>query len=374
MVLYYNVAQPQNIKEKYVPFDQLDFLVKIPAGREIKQNSLRLSGKLKVLVTPATGQTGAGTERVITPDDQVALNQYCGAHGLFRSFTESVNDQTIENIAYYPRYVTMKKQAMNTQTELYTSSENLTELTGPYANQILCGQDVNKLIPFSFKPMIAVNKSNANLPQSKFVQMRIMSQVSAGLEAFFSTRLISGGTTSFFSSINFELYDLQLGWYEQNQTSVGDVVLNTAYLNKQTIVSNHTNLNIFAPNVYDAVSVSFIRQLDLNTPNTDNNACYQVPGIERVEFTLNGNDAPVSYPIESYEDIIVNYKKSLMAGEKHSFSKSLIATGQCFGLGCSFTTSVNDKLGINIDIDSAVFNASNIKFDAYMYVNGYLTM
>ena len=374
MVLFYNVAQPQNIKEKYVPFDQLDFLVKIPTGREIKQNSFRLSGKLKVLVTPATGQAGAGVERIITPDDQIALNQYCGAHGLFRSFTESVNDQTIENIAYYPRYVAMKKQSVNTQTELYTSSENLTELTGPYNNQILCGQDANKLIPFSIKPMIAVNKSNANLPQSKFVQMRIMSQVSAGLEAFFSTRLISGGTDSFFSSINFELSDLQLCWYEQNQTSAGDVVLNTSYLNKQSVVSNHTNLNIFAPNVYDAISVSFIRQSDLNTTKTDNNACYQIPGIQRVEFTLNGNDAPVSYPIVSYDDIIVNYKKSLMTGEKHSFSKSLIATGQCFGIGCSFSTSVNDKLGINIDIDDTIYNASTTKFDAYMYVNGYLTM
>jgi hypothetical protein len=374
MVLYYNVAQPQNIKEKYVPFDQIDMLVKIPAGREIKQNSFRLSGKLKVLVTPASGQTGAGTERAITPDDQVFLNQYCGAHGLFRSFTESVNDQTIENIAYYPRIVAMKKQAMNAQTELYTNSENLTELTGPYANQILCGQDTNNLIPFSIKPMIAVNKTNQNLPQSKFVQMRIMTQVSSGLEALFSTKLISGSTNSFFSSINFELYDLQLSWYEQNQTSAGDIVLNTTYLNKQTIVSNHTNLNIFAPNVYDAISVSFIKQVDLNTPNTDNNACYQVPGIERIEFTLNGNDSPISYPIETYEDIMVNYKKSLMAGEKHSFSKSLIATGQCFGLGCSFPTSVNDKLGINIDIDNAVFNVSSIKFDAYMYVNGYLTM
>jgi hydroxymethylpyrimidine/phosphomethylpyrimidine kinase len=65
--------------------------------------------------------------------------------------------------------------------------------------------------------------------------------------------------------------------------------------------------------------------------------------------------------------------KSLSAGEKHSFSKSLIVSGQVFGIGCSFTTSVNDKLGINIDIDDAI-NISEIQYDAYMYVNGYLTM
>lgn len=373
MVLYYNVAQPQNIKGSYSPFDQIDFLVKIPAGREIKQGSFRLSGKLKVSVTDNT--TGA-TPRDITSADQVFLNQYCGAHGLFRSFTESVNDQTIENIAYYPRIVAMKKQAMNTQTELYTDSENLTELTGPYANMFLVGQSAspNNTIPFSIKPMIALNKSSANLPQSKFVQMRVMTQVSSGLEAFYSTKVTGSPAVSVFSAISFELTDLQLAWYEQNQTSAGDVVLNTYYLNKQTIVSNHTNLNIFAPNVYDAVSVSFIRQADLNSLQTDNNACYQVAGINRLEFTLNGNDSPISYPIESYQDIVLNYKKSLMTGEKHSFSKSLIASGQCFGIGCSFPTSVNDKLGINIDINDAVLNASSVKFDAYMYVNGYLTM
>jgi hydroxymethylpyrimidine/phosphomethylpyrimidine kinase len=63
-----------------------------------------------------------------------------------------------------------------------------------------------------------------------------------------------------------------------------------------------------------------------------------------------------------------------MTGEKHSFSKSLIASGQCFGVGCSFPTSVNDKLGINMDINEAVLIASATKFDAYIYVNGYLTM
>jgi hypothetical protein len=369
MVLYYNVAQPQNIKDKYVPFDQIDMLVKMPTGRELKKNSLRYSGKGKLYVTPISG-----SRRLATEADQVFVNQFCGLHGLFRSFTESVNDQTIENIAYYPRYVAMKKQAMNPQSHLYTSSENITELTGLYANKLLIG-DSTGYFYFSIKPQIALNKTNANLPQSKFVQMRVMTQLASGLECFYSTA-VDGAGVSLFSSIDYELEDLQLTWQEQNQTSVGDVVLNTNYLNKQTIVSNHTNLNIFCPNVYDAVSVSFIRQADLNKVLTDNNACYQIPQIIRVEYTINGNDSPISYPITSYEDIIVNYKKSLMAGEKNSFSKSLIASGQCFGVGCSFPTSVNDKLGINIDIQdgSSGVNMSSEQFDAYIYVNGYLTM
>jgi len=363
MVLFYNVAQPQNIKAVYTPFDQIDFLVKMPAGREYKQGSGRCSGKFKVYVTPQ-----GGVRRLATPADSIFLNQYCGAHSLHRSFTTSVNDQTTENIAYYPRYVAMKKQAENPQTHLYTSSENLTELTGLYGNKLLTGEAVSGYVYYSFSPMIAINKSSANLPQSKFVQMRIMSQLASGLEAFYTTT-----TSTTFSLIDYELEDLQFTWYEEPQKTVGDVVLNTTYLNKQSIVSNHTNLNLFCPNVYDAVSVSFIKQADLNNTLTDNNACYQIPLINRVEFTLNGNDSPISYPLESYEDIIVNYKKSLSAGEKHSFSKSLIVSGQVFGIGCSFTTSVNDKLGINIDIDDAI-NISELQYDAYMYVNGYLTM
>jgi hypothetical protein len=368
MVLFYNVAQPQNIKGTYSPFDQIDFLVKMPAGREYKKGSGRLSGTLKMKVT----LTSAPTQEVdLTPAHQVNVSQFCGLHGLFRSFTTSINDQTVENIAYYPRWVAMKKQAENPQSHLYTSSENIAELTGLSSSNLLCGDGANGL-SFSIKPLIAINKSDQNLPQAKVVQMRIMTQLSSSLEAFFST-LVDGNGVSLINSILYTVEDLQFSWYEEAQKTVGDIVLNTCYLNKQTVVSNHTNLNLFCPNVYDAVSVSFIRQADLNNIQTDNNANYLLPHIQRVEYTLNGNDAPISYPIESYQDLMINYKKSLMAGEKTCFSKSLISLGQCFGIGCSFPTSVNDKLGINMDISDVETMSAN-QFDAYMYVNGYLTL
>jgi hypothetical protein len=202
--------------------------------------------------------------------------------------------------------------------------------------------------------------------------MRIMTQLASGLEAFYSS-LMKEADVPELSDITYAIGDLQLSWYEQNQTSVGDVVLNTCYLNKQTVVSNHTNLNIFTPNVYDAVSVSFIKQDDLNKILTDNNDCYLINQIERVEFTLNGTDGPISYPLTSTQDYLVNYKKSLMANEKNSYSQILISTGKVFGLGCLFQTSINDKLGINIDVNDDV-PMNTKRYDAYIYVNGYLTM
>lgn len=368
MVLYYNVAQPQNIKGSYSPFDQIDMLVKIPAGREIKQNSFRLSGTLNISVTRSNNDTSP-----INPIDGIFFNSYAGAHSLFRSFTTSVNDQTIENIAYYPRWVAMKEQADKTESQLYSSSDAITECKGLFLNKILSGVDKGSQqnnVYFSVKPKIAINKTNANLPQSKFVQVRIMTQLASPTEAFFSNALYAEDEP-LITGINYTLSDLQLSWYEQNQSSVGDVVLNTCYLNKQTLVSNHTNLNIFSPNVYDAISVSFIKQEDLNTIQTDNNGCYFVPGINRVEFTLNGSDSPISYPLESYEDYLVNYKKSLMTGDKNAFG--VLSKENTFGLGCSFTTSVNDKLGINIDINDDIV-ISDMKYDAYIYVNGYVTL
>jgi hypothetical protein len=369
MVLFYNVAQPQNIKASYSPFDQIDFLVKIPAGREIKQNSFRISGTLNITVTRANSDV-----TTIAPTDGICFNSYAGAHSLFRSFTTSVNDQTVENIAYYPRWVAMKEQAMKPESQLYSSSDAIVECKGLRLPNILTGVDKGtdkNNVYFSIKPLIAINKSNQNLPQSKFVQVRVMAQLASALESFYTTAVASNGTTTNITNIAYTVSDLQLSWYEQPQASAGDVVLNTCYLNKQSIVSNHTNLNIFAPNVYDAISVSFIRQADLNKVITDNNGCYFIRGIQRVEFTLNGTDSPISYPLTSYEDILVNYKKSLMAGEKHAFGfKNRNAT---FGLGCSFPTSVNDKLGVNIDIDDVV-NMSTEQYDAYIYVNGYVTL
>lgn len=365
MVLFYNVAQPQNIKPSYSPFDQVDFLVKMPVGREIKNGSFRISGTLNVSVNDGT------EERKLKATDGVFLNQYCGVHSLFRSFTESVNDQTVENIAYYPRWVGMKRQAINSQLQTYSSADNIIELCGLGGNKVLAGDSTGNCY-FSFKPQIALNKSNQNLPQSKFVQMRIMTQLASAFEAFYTVPQTTPGTPAI-TNITYSISDLQLSWYETAQTSAGDVVLNTCYLNKQTVVSNHTNLNIFAPNVYDAISVSFIKQSDLNKLLTDNNDCYLINQIERVEFTLNGTDGPISYPLTSYQDYLLNYKKSLMAGEKNSFSQRLLNSGKVFGLGCSFQTSVNDKLGINIDVNNAV-DMSLAKYDAYIYVNGYLTM
>jgi hypothetical protein len=200
--------------------------------------------------------------------------------------------------------------------------------------------------------------------------MRIMAQLSSALEAFYTT-------SDTVSQITYTISDLQLTWYEQNQQYNGECVLNTCYLNKQSIVSNHTNLNIFCPNVYDAVSVSFIRQVDINDIKTDNNSCYLIPNITRVEFVLNGQNAPLVYPLTSYQDYIVNYKKSLMAKDANSFNKGLISLGQVFGLGCLFNTSINDKIGITLDVDPLTDNSNlinNAPFDAYIYINGYLTM
>ena len=371
-MLYYNVSQPQNIKDSYQPFDQIDFLVKIAKGREIEKGSFRISGTFKPTVISTIG-TNVGTPRAVTADDQVFFNQYAGIHSAFRSFTTSVNDRTIENIAYYPRWVVMKSHAYDTQIDFCANSETITELKGLGIQNIIAGTSSTngvtdgKGISFSFKPVVAVNKTDQNLAQSKFTQMRVMAQLASALEALYTT---STNT----QSLSYTLSDLQLSWYEHNEAYNGEVVLNTCYLNKQAIVSNHTNLNIFCPNVYDAISISFISQANINNIATDNNSCYLLPQIQRVEFTLNGQNAPIVYPLTSYQDYILNYKKSLSAKDGNSFNKGLLSLGQVFGIGCLFSTSINDKLGVVLDIDSTIVQMNANPYDAYIYVNGYLTM
>lgn len=374
MVLYYNVAQPQNIKDSYQPFDQIDFLVKIPAGREIEQNSFRISGTLKATVVSNGGTNPSTQPRPVTADDAVFFNQYAGVHSCFRSFTTSVSDRTIENIAYYPRWVVMKSQAYDTQIDFCSNSETITELKGLGIQNIIAGtagtnnQTDGRGVSFSFKPTIAINKSDQNLSQTKFPQIRIMGQLASVYEALYTT--IPTVTTS----ISYTISDLQLSWYEHNQQYDGEVVLNTCYLNKQSIVSNHTNLNIFCPNVYDAISISFISQANINNIATDNNACYLIPQINRVEFMLNGQNAPMVYPLTSYQDYVLNYKKSLMAKDGNSFNKGLLSLGQVFGIGCLFNTSINDKIGVVLDIDDSLVTINNDPYDAFIYVNGYVTM
>jgi len=376
---FYNAAQPTNIKQKYGEFDVITFLMKMPTGRQCKAGSMRVNGFLKLYKTAPTGVTSP-----IDGDEGIMLDQHTGVHSFFRNTNSTINNRTIESLQNYPRYVSMVSQHDFSPESLITNSLNAPELKGALNTYLLNGSDVLKGIPFSMKPQICVNKSSADLAQSKFQEIQVMFQLGSAVEALY----ISGAVNAQISSLSYELSDLQLSWMETMEVPSNEpVVLNTVSNMIQTITGLSNNIQVVSSSAYNALSMSFMRQASVKSLYNNNMLCEYIPDISRVEFLVNGVDAPLSYAITTpaYQDIALNYYKSLSssgnaiwglpAGEKNSIMNRFYSENGSFGIGSAFSDSINDKLQVALTIDDTTqYNPSSNPIDCFIYTNGYISL
>jgi len=378
MVMFYNSAQPSNIKASYGQYDQVDFTCKPSKGRAVQANSFRFNGNLQVFKKTTKSPTVAIP---VTPEDMVFMNPFIGVHGIIKNISSIANDRILENISFYPRLVGMKTQAENSLEELTSSSYHTPELKGLQNNVLLGAYTGTEGIPFSMKPVIALNRSSADLGQSKFNQMKILMTLGAALEAFYCSKPMPLPTADdYILSLEFSISNLQLAWYEVPEVAVPRVVFRTAYLTTQTVNSFNSNSYVTSPTVFDSVSCSFIRQSNRNKIYKDDNLCEYIRGIIRVEFTINGLDAPLLYAIGSsdsppYQDIALNYAHSLEALEKNSLMNKLLSETVAFGVGCAFRAEQNSKLAINMQIDTTLTGVNNVSeepLDVFLYTQGFL--
>jgi len=373
MSLFYNSAQPVNIKSIYNPYDNVDFLVKMPANRSMKQGSLRMSGYLKVSKILSNGNTAP-----IEETDSVFTNQWSGVHSVFKNVAVSINDRIVENLQNYPRWAAMKAQSEATPETLLTSSKHMPELKGCLNNYLLIPTANTKGTPFSMHPHICVNNSSDDLPQSKFQQIKLNWILSSGLESFYiSTGEPNPLPNPSIVGLTYQLTDLEMHWYETNETPIQKTVLKTVFNTTQTITGLNNNMQVSSPTAYDNVSISFLRQSKLNNLYYDSVLSEYISDISRLEFTVNGVDSPLSYAIlpPAYQEIALNYWKSLDSSEKNSLMNRFLSENGCFGVGASFTESINDKLQVALTIsDGTTYNpsANGNAIDAYIYIAGYL--
>tara|TARA_R110000868_G_scaffold256995_1_gene514080 strand:+ start:3936 stop:5087 length:1152 start_codon:yes stop_codon:yes gene_type:complete len=381
---FYNASQPINIQNIYTDNNVVEFLIKMPSGRALKAGSLRLNGYLKVNKISSSGVAVS-----ITENDKVFLNQYAGVHSFFQNINSSVNNRTLESVLHYPRYVSMITQHEATPEALITNSANASELKGCLNNYLLPGNNSTYGIAFSMKPHICLNKSSTDLAQSKFSEIKISINLSNSTECLY----ISGGKPikSDISSLSFELSNLQLSWMETlelpglaSQSTVFNYIENMV----QTITGLNSNMQIRTSKPYNSISMSFLRKIDANEIlYNDSLLSEYIPDINRVEFLVNGNDSPLTYAIlpPCYQDIALNYYKSLsnsgssiwrtQTGEKNSIMNRFLSENGTFGIGCTFPTSQNDVLQVALTIDdNTIYQPSAKPIQAYIYVNGYVSV
>lgn len=373
--MFYNSAQPSNIRDVYTQHSQVDWLLRQVPGREIVAGSIRMTGN--VTITKALTAAPSTFVPVVLADN-VFINPYAGMNVFISNVSTSVNDRVIESLAQYPRICSMDTQARHTLEELTCSTESASELKGNNGNIILCQANA----PFSFSPNICLNKTSDNLGSSKYTFCKIMMTLSSALEALYiSTPIPEGGGD--IASLAFGLTNLQLHWTETlEMKNPNPVVFNINYLVTQTVLSSNSNLNVVAPNPYDSVSVSFIRQANRNNLYYDSNMCEYLRDIERVEYTINNSAyGPLTYAIGAgqsppYQDLALNYLKSLNGDpDKNCIVNRLLQENGCFGIGMAYSSAQNDKLGIALTLSATSdFQISQNPFDACIFINGYMAL
>jgi hypothetical protein len=387
---FYNNAYPLNLKQDnlsqgllaYGPNDIIDFKLSMRGGRCLKAGSVRVSGNIRV-----QKQLFNGTWTNVTPLDRVFMDQYAGVQSCFRNASTAVNGAVIENIQYLPRICAMHRQANYTLEGINTSSKCLTELCGSQNNYMLVPIDAVYGTSFSFAPDTCINKSDADLGQSKFQELRMSFNLANSTECLYTTLSADSAymldPATGFANLRYSLGDLQCRWIEGVEVkSSAPVLFQTVSLVTQTLLSANSFFVVSTPVPYTSVSISFIKQSHRNDIHYNNNRCEFVEGLTGgggtlLEIEVNGNTGPVKYPIYTYQEALMQYWKSLNGNVKSSILNAFqVYSGDSFGLGCSFVESVNDRVSfaLTIDPNDPAYNNDIPARDAFIYTTGLVSL
>ena len=375
---YYSAVQASSLKQYYSENDIVDFIIKMKPNKAILPGSIRLSGDLNVT-------TNRTTNEAIVLEDMVHLDQFAGVHSFFRSINTQVNNSTIENVQQYPRIVSMMTQANNTLESLVTESSNLCELKGLTNNFQLVGNSYvgdAKTISFSMLPQISLNMASDMLSQQSFQNIQLSMVLSNSVEALYTNlktddpRMKKDLTK--FSALQYKLFNLLLSWTEVDMitTKAQPVVMPVKHVYNQTVTSQTSYLNITTPMLYNAMSISFMKQSERNSIFHNNLKCSKIFGLDDVggslELLINGTDTIIPYQIEDYQDVAVNYLKSLNGNVNKNVIMNKFMETQSFGIGFQMLTSSNDRLAINLKINGSAYNNVIPKYDAFIYINSFI--
>ena len=388
--VFYNNAYPLNLKQDnpsqkllaYGPNDIIDFKLSMRSQRCLKAGSVRISGNVLV-----QKQLANGLWENVKAADRVFMDQYAGIQSVFRNASTAVNGAVIENIQYLPRICSMHRQANYTLEGINTSSKCLTELCGSQNNYMLVPIDEDYGTSFSFAPDTCINKSNADLGQSRFQEIRLSFNLANPTECLFTTRdpesaYMTDETTGF-SSLRYSIGDLQCRWVEgvEIKSSV-PVMFQTTSLVTQTLLSANSFFVVSTPQPYTSVSISFIKQSHRNDIHFNNNRCEFVEGLTGgggtlLEIEVNGNTGPVKFPLYTYQEVLMSYWASLNGSIKSSIMNAYqVYSGDSFGIGCRFVESINDRVSFALTIDpNDIAYSNNIPArDAFIYTTGVVSV
>ena len=341
----YHTIFPTAQKPTYSPTNIVDFKLTFE-NKKLKANSTRVSGKVKLELT--AGNPFAAN---------IAWDALNGAHNLFSEWTTTFESTGIqENLTDYPRHHKMIMEAKNCQEDFNTSSHACALQTPSNSGvlNVFTGMAVADFeIPFSFKPDICINNMSGDLSFNKKSQsVTLQTRLSSLAEVLF------GATAAVTNVIT--ITELQVN-YETVPEDNKDEPLTMLVLHsvKQVINTGSANINTKVPAVVVGMSASF-QLVTHDKVYTHNNYATEDPNVTRVQLFWNDmNNNYISFPLESREEILLNYLQSLNSTGHNDMRWAKAKSDEGFGCGVKFPEPVdlrNQTMGLQIE--SAITNAA----------------
>ena len=345
-VVYHSV-DPQANKTTFTDFDTAEFIIN--TDRNIVRNSIRIEGELEVQKSNYPG--GARNDF----DSRLHFSKRVGAHALLESITTQIGSDTIESIHDgYGRLVNMTMSAEKAVDDYY-SSDHLCELKAPSTQAAIafcCGKGLTTNAgqtftnnDFSFKPYIAVNRCDNDIPLG-----RLGGQMTISINFGRQEDVLAG--IGQVATSGYSVTNLRLTYRTVAPASVPQVNMNSVVVVKQVALSNNASISTKVPAVCQAVSVSFLKSGRENARNFDTKALEKPPQLDEVQHLFNDSTSRLQqYVQKDYGEYMDGYLSSLKTAGHHAANPNTVRANQVFGVGLNFGMDVdlsNSKYGLEL--------------------------
>ena len=325
--MLYHEVQPQSVKDSYSQYDNVDFLISPGPNRSLVRNSVRVIAEVAVHSTGTTRTTGG-----------IHIDPRIGAHTFIDSLQVNFSAGGLkENISAYPRYVAMSSVASLADSdmlnglhacELKATSEVVTEA---YCNGITptltTATPYTENVDFSIKPMCALNKmTGGDLPFAKSGIVTLTLNLARNESALYGT---SQSTTANYSLSNLRCTFNTVPDLKTNE-SIEMRTINTV---KSNVLSGNANISANVNAICNAVSISFLEQIQENVSVWNTHNLSDVNGWAETQYIMNSaTNSLVTYRITDRTELLERFISSMYNSSHNSVSVDKYRANK--GAGC----------------------------------------
>lgn len=357
-MLYKTVSPDTNKPDGFSSNDLVTVIIPIEEGMSLVRNSIAISGTLSVRkASPAAPLDVA---------DGVQYDAQTGIHGFIENMVTSVDigqgEMVIENLSQYSQYCHAffeANQHFLTQALQNSASMELRCGQDTYTSAVLVGTKASAGgantgdNSFAFKPLSAVNRTSADIPGAQVRFLKIQMSLKNVANVFYNPAPVA--------NLAYLLTDIRChyGMVPTPDGKMMPIEFTKVICTKTSINSSSAQLRYTPP--ASVIATSAIFNLVLQSGGVAPPAGHkiwttdQLPDVTRVEFSVNGADYTLKYPLNSEEEIILNYIKSLnyRASESNAIYPNLLGRG--YGIGINYLVPIDfRKSSMGINIQSAI--------------------